>query len=321
MPAFYASHLVPEIFQCLLILQTSTSLAIITCITPSTHQVLKDTLDCKFKSNKTVGLTVSVVRSDRVLFVGGYGFVDIEKNTPVTGDTLFFQKSSLSKAFASVFYIITQIKVYVLIYSPWYICTWKKDFYDSLRSDYVTLRDLLSHKTGIPKDNEMRFDTDLTPKNLLAQYAEICRSGCVLSTANDMSQVDTFLSKWRKASRRYQIDFRTGLYRHNYSCIEYDAEKISPTIMSYTKTGQIQHSSAFFSLFKWLEVKIATMIMNMSGILKPPKMENIGQELDRMVVHTGSTWGYRAMLSWYAEADIDIFVAFTGNDPNYTIIT
>ena len=37
----------------------------------------------------------------------------------------------------------------------------------------------------------------------------------------------------------------------------------------------------------------------------------------RMVVHTGSTWGYRAMLSWYPEADIGIFVAFTGNDPNY----
>ena len=64
-------------------------------------QVLKDTLDCKFKSNKTVGLTVSVVRSDKVLFVGGYGFKDIEKKTPVTGDTLF-QIASVSKAFASV---------------------------------------------------------------------------------------------------------------------------------------------------------------------------------------------------------------------------
>ncbi|XP_076076000.1 uncharacterized protein LOC143046824 [Mytilus galloprovincialis] len=162
---------------------------IITCITPSTHQVLKDTLDCKFKSNKTVGLTVSVVRSDRVLFVGGYGFVDIEKNTPVTGDILFFQKSSLSKAFASVLLtkqieektnyaqtlmssnVVKQHKAALDLYFGYKIkenSTWKKDFYDSLRSDYVTLRDLLSHKTGIPKHNEMRFDTDLTPKNLLA---------------------------------------------------------------------------------------------------------------------------------------------------------
>ncbi|XP_071129224.1 gigasin-6-like isoform X2 [Mytilus edulis] len=133
-------------------------------------QVSKDTLDCKFKSNKTVGLTVSVVRSDKVLFVGGYGFKDIEKKTPVTGDTLF-QIASLSKAFASVLLtkLIEEKTNYTLDTRLKKILHGKKIFYDSLRSDFVTLRDLLSHKTGIPKHNEMRFDTDLTRKNLLAR--------------------------------------------------------------------------------------------------------------------------------------------------------
>lgn len=36
-----------------------------------------------------------------------------------------------------------------------------------------------------------------------------------------------------------------------------------------------------------------------------------------MYVHTGSVWGYRAMLSWYPDADLGIFLSFTGNDPNY----
>ncbi|CAC5384173.1 unnamed protein product [Mytilus coruscus] len=131
--------------------------------------VLKETFDCKFKSNKTVGLTVSVVRSDKVLFVGGYGFVDIEKKTtPVTGDTLF-QVASLSKAFASVLLtkLIEEKTNYTLDTRLKKILHGKEIFYDSLRSNYVTLRDLLSHKTGIPKHNEMRFDTDLTRKNLV----------------------------------------------------------------------------------------------------------------------------------------------------------
>ncbi|CAC5384172.1 unnamed protein product [Mytilus coruscus] len=153
-------------------------------------RVLKETFECKFKSNKTVGLTVSVVRSDKVLFVGGYGFVNLEKKTPVTGNTLF-HVASMSKA------SITNQSVSYCLHVSYTLDTrlkkilhGKEIFYDSLRSNYVTLRDLLSHKTGIPKHNEMRFDTDLTRKNLVAQYSELC--GCILTTANDMSKWTRF---------------------------------------------------------------------------------------------------------------------------------
>ncbi|XP_071129226.1 gigasin-6-like [Mytilus edulis] len=133
-------------------------------------KILKETFDCKFKSNKTVGLTLSVVRSDKVLFVGGYGFVNIKKETPVTGDTLF-QVASLSKAFASVLLtkLIEEKTNYTLDTKLKEIIPGKKIFYDSLRSDYVTLRDLLSHKLGIPKHDELRYDTELTRKNLVAR--------------------------------------------------------------------------------------------------------------------------------------------------------
>lgn len=37
----------------------------------------------------------------------------------------------------------------------------------------------------------------------------------------------------------------------------------------------------------------------------------------KMVVHTGSAWGYKAMLSWNPGVNLGIFVTFSGNDPNY----
>lgn len=58
------------------------------------NATLKELMLCK--SHLVVGLSVSVVKSDKVLFVEGYS----NDNTSVTGDTVF-QIASLSKAFAS----------------------------------------------------------------------------------------------------------------------------------------------------------------------------------------------------------------------------
>ena len=65
------------------------------------ERVLRETVACKSNANKTVGLAVSVVKSNQVLFSRGYGVIDQDGKKPVTKDTLF-QVASLSKAFACV---------------------------------------------------------------------------------------------------------------------------------------------------------------------------------------------------------------------------
>jgi hypothetical protein len=40
-------------------------------------------------------------------------------------------------------------------------------FADNLRSSYVTVLDLLSHRVGIPKNNKIRLDTNLTRAGLV----------------------------------------------------------------------------------------------------------------------------------------------------------
>ena len=39
-------------------------------------------------------------------------------------------------------------------------------FYDDMRTKYATLEDLLSHRLGIPSNNNLRLDTNLTRANL-----------------------------------------------------------------------------------------------------------------------------------------------------------
>ncbi|CAC5384171.1 unnamed protein product [Mytilus coruscus] len=344
-------------------------------------QVLKETLDCKFKSNKTVGLTVSVVRSDRLLFVGGYGFVDIEKKTPVTGDTLF-QISSMSKAFASVLLtkLIEEKTNYTLDTRLKKILHGKEIFYDSLRSNYVTLRDLLSHKTGIPKHNEMRFDTDLTRKNFVARLKYLKPEGVFRGSYmynNLMYGVVTRLAeiigkdKWENLVTKHifePLEMNTSTFastadpekillakgyveyygelhpvQYNFTrqyselcgsvCILTTANDMSKWTRFFLNGGKLQNDTRLISeqAFKDITTPVNTIPYTYTHkYFSRPEIPvtNIQSNYAlgwrtgyyrgyRMVVHTGSTWGYRAMISWYPEADIGIFVAFTGNDPNY----
>ncbi|XP_063445232.1 gigasin-6-like isoform X1 [Mytilus trossulus] len=344
-------------------------------------KLLKETFDCKFKYNKTVGLTVSVVKSDKVLFVGGYGFVNIEKKTPVTGDTLF-QIASLSKAFASVLLtkLIEEKTNYTLDTRLKKILPGKKIFYDSLRSDYATLRDLLSHKLGIPKHNEMRFDTELTRENVVGRLKYLKPEGIFRSSYmynSLMYGVVTRLAEiigkdtWENLVIKHifkPLEMNTSTFastadlenillakgyveyygelhpvEYNFTrqygelcgsvCILTTANDISKWTRFFLNEGKLQDGTRLISEQAFIDitspVNTIPYTYTHKYFSKPDiPVTNIQSNYalgwrtgyyrgNRMFVHTGSTWGYRAMLSWYPKADIGIFVAFTGNDPNY----
>ena len=96
------------------------------------------------------GAAVAVIKGDKVLHQGGYGFRDIEKRLPITADTRF-PIASMTKAF-------TAMGVALLVDEG--LLDWDKPIRDMmpdfrLADDYATqhatLRDLLSHRTGLPR--------------------------------------------------------------------------------------------------------------------------------------------------------------------------
>jgi CubicO group peptidase (beta-lactamase class C family) len=117
------------------------------------------------KDWKGVGIAVGIVSGDKLVFAKGYGYRDYGAKLPMTPDTLC-QIASNSKLFTavSVGMLVDQGKL-----------TWDKpvkqavptiQFYSSELNDNVTLRDMLSHRTGVTRHDLIWFKSDFTRAEL-----------------------------------------------------------------------------------------------------------------------------------------------------------
>ncbi len=103
---------------------------------------------------KVPGMAVAIVKDGKVIFAEGFGFRDVEQGLKVTPHTIF-PIGSCSKAFtaASVGILVDEGKV------GWDepVRTYLPDFkvQDEYASDHITLRDMLSHRTGLPRHELM----------------------------------------------------------------------------------------------------------------------------------------------------------------------
>ncbi len=97
---------------------------------------------------KVPGFSVAIVKDDRVVFVKGYGVRELGKPEPVDKDTLFAVASN-TKAFtsAALATLVDEGKLKwddpVTKYLPWF------QLYDPYVTREMTVRDLLSHRSGL----------------------------------------------------------------------------------------------------------------------------------------------------------------------------
>lgn len=97
---------------------------------------------------KVPGMALGIVQGDKAVYLKGYGVRDIKTGQPVTPDTLF-DIGSCTKAFtaASVAMLVDDGKMRwddrVRDYVPFF------HLYDPMADEYVTMRDLLTHRTGM----------------------------------------------------------------------------------------------------------------------------------------------------------------------------
>jgi CubicO group peptidase (beta-lactamase class C family) len=120
-------------------------------------QVLKDW--------NTPGIGVGIVVNDKLVFAKGYGYRDYEKKLPFTPATLQ-QIASNSKLFTAVAagMLVEEGKL-----------TWDKpvresvptiQFYNDQLNNNITLRDMLSHRTGVTRHDLIWFKSPFTRKEL-----------------------------------------------------------------------------------------------------------------------------------------------------------
>lgn len=128
-------------------------------------------VDRGLKGLNVPGVAVAVVVGDEVILAEGYGFRDVEQKIPVTADTLMAIGSS-SKAFTTFALGVlsdegkmdweTPVRNYI----PWF------RLYDPFASERITPRDLVTHRSGLPRHDLVWYNnTTSTREELVRRLA------------------------------------------------------------------------------------------------------------------------------------------------------
>jgi CubicO group peptidase (beta-lactamase class C family) len=124
---------------------------------PIVNQILKDW--------NVPGCGVGIVVKDKLVFAKGYGYRNVEKKLPVTPNTLF-QIASNSKLFTAtaVGFLVDQGKMNwdkpVKNYVP------RIQFFNDELTNNVTIRDMLSHRTGISRHDGIWYKSSFSRAEL-----------------------------------------------------------------------------------------------------------------------------------------------------------
>ena len=96
------------------------------------------------------GVAVGVVERGHLVFARGFGYRDVDKHLPVTPDTLF-ALGSCSKAFTATAIALLADEGRIALDAP--VRTYLPDFSleDPVASATLTTRDLLTHRSGLPR--------------------------------------------------------------------------------------------------------------------------------------------------------------------------
>ncbi|MFM6970846.1 MAG: serine hydrolase [Sediminibacterium sp.] len=117
------------------------------------------------KDNYAAGVAVAVVEKNKVIFSKGFGYRDIANKLPVT-DTTQFAIGSCTKAFTASLIGILQKEKEIDLDKPF--TSYLKDFkfYSPELTQQITLRDIMSHRTGLPRHDLSWFVDPDTRENL-----------------------------------------------------------------------------------------------------------------------------------------------------------
>ncbi len=119
------------------------------------------------------GAAVAVIKDGEVIHCQGYGFRDIEKGLPVTSKTLF-AIGSTTKAFTAMAagLLVDEGKLEwdkpIRNYIPWF------KLYDPVAGERLTVRDLLTHRSGLPRHELVWYRSTASRKEIVErlQYLE-----------------------------------------------------------------------------------------------------------------------------------------------------
>lgn len=115
---------------------------------PKELKGINDDINLLIKRYKAAGLSVAVVKDNKIIYSQGFGYRDLENKLPVTVNTVF-PIASITKSFTgSLLGILeSQNQVSLKEKPAFYIPEFQ--FFNEKMDNLITIEDLLSHKSGI----------------------------------------------------------------------------------------------------------------------------------------------------------------------------
>jgi len=138
---------------------------------PSTDQRLQglDTFALRLlKEWDAPGVTIAVVEKNKVLYTGGFGYSDYEKKIPVTENTQF-AIGSCTKAFTASMLGMLEKEGNLSLDKPVREYLPELIFKNEYTNKYATLRDLMCHRTGLPRHDFSWEGSTATRSELLSR--------------------------------------------------------------------------------------------------------------------------------------------------------
>jgi CubicO group peptidase (beta-lactamase class C family) len=127
-------------------------------------------VDKAIQDFKVPGLAIAVVKDGEILYARGFGKRDVEKNLPVTPATLF-PIGSCTKAFTT-FVMGTLVDEGKLAWdTPARTYLPGLRLSDPIATEAITPRDLVTHRSGLPRHDLFWYNTKRTGKDVFARLA------------------------------------------------------------------------------------------------------------------------------------------------------
>jgi CubicO group peptidase (beta-lactamase class C family) len=119
------------------------------------------------------GVSIAVVEKNKVIYTGGFGFRDVEMKLPVTENTLF-AIGSCTKAFTASLLGMLEKDGNLSLDKPVRDYLPELKFQNEYTNAHATLRDLISHRTGLPRHDFSWYGSTASRSELLSriQYQE-----------------------------------------------------------------------------------------------------------------------------------------------------
>jgi CubicO group peptidase (beta-lactamase class C family) len=206
-----------------------------------------DVITDAMKKFEVPGMAVAIVKGKEVVYSKGFGYRDVEKQLPVTADTLFAIGSS-SKAFATFVLgtLVDEGKIEwdkpLRTYIPWF------KLYDPSMTEHLSVRDTVTHRSGLPRHDLVWYNNfESSRKAFVRRLAYLEPSAdlrqkwqynnLMYLTAGYLTEVITGKT-WEDAVRERIFD-PLEMKRSNFSVV--DSQKDSDFALGYSKKdGKIE---------------------------------------------------------------------------------